>query len=101
MYMFGQYGMDEISLDKFLYLLNKGTGDIQEFDEEENDIGAKAHNKIFEHDFWFRTLRQKNNLFQEASGRVISETTLFFQITKINVQLLESKPHHFLLQHIS
>ena len=51
MYMFDQYGMDEIPLDKFLYLLNKGTGDIQEFDEEENDIGAKAHNKIFEHDF--------------------------------------------------
>ena len=34
MHMFDQYGMDEIPLHKFLYLLNKGTGDIQEFDEK-------------------------------------------------------------------
>ena len=38
MYMFGQYGMDEIPLEKFIYLINKGTGSSFEFDDEENKI---------------------------------------------------------------
>ena len=51
MYMFGQYGMDEIPLEKFIYLINKGTGSSFEFDDEENKISKEAHNKVFEHDF--------------------------------------------------
>ena len=52
MYTFGQYGMDEILLDKFLFLLNKGTGKDYSFDQEENEISVKAHNKIFDHDYF-------------------------------------------------
>jgi putative restriction endonuclease len=52
MYTFGQYGMDEILLDKFLFLLNRGTGKNYSFDQEENEISVKAHNKIFSHDYF-------------------------------------------------
>ena len=51
MYTFGQYGMDEVPLDKFLFLLNKGTGKNYSYDQEENEISAKAHNKVFDHDY--------------------------------------------------
>ncbi len=51
MYIFGQYGMDEIKLDRFLFLLNKGTGQKYIFDDEENEIQINAHNKVIINDY--------------------------------------------------
>lgn len=51
MYTFGQYGMDEIPLSRFLFLLNKGTNNQPIFNEEENKIGIVAHNKIITHNY--------------------------------------------------
>tara|TARA_Y100000389_G_scaffold61722_1_gene57778 strand:+ start:267 stop:983 length:717 start_codon:yes stop_codon:yes gene_type:complete len=51
MYVFGQYGMDEITLDRFLFLLNKGTGKNYHHDEETNEIKTKAHHKVIDHNF--------------------------------------------------
>ena len=48
---FQNYGIDEISLDKFLFILNKGTNKNQTFDLEENDIQVKVRKKIFQHEY--------------------------------------------------
>ena len=48
---FQNYGIDEISLDKFLFILNKGTNKDKRFDPEENEIQIKTRKKIFEHDY--------------------------------------------------
>ena len=50
-HVFGQHGMDEVSLDTFLFLLNKGMGKNYSFDQEDNEIKIKAHNKVFNHDY--------------------------------------------------
>ena len=48
---FQNYGIDEISLDKFLFILNKGTNKDIKFDPEENEIQIETRKKIFEHDY--------------------------------------------------
>ena len=48
---FQNYGIDEISLDKFLFILNQGTIKDIKFDPEENEIQIETRKKIFEHDY--------------------------------------------------
>ena len=48
---FGQYGMDQIPLSRFLFLLNRGTGQKYSSDTEENKVGISAHNKEINKDY--------------------------------------------------
>lgn len=48
---FDQYGIEEINLATFLFLLNKGTGKEFIYKEEDNVLQRKAHQKIIKKDF--------------------------------------------------
>lgn len=48
---FNEYGIDQITLEKFLFLLNKGTGKDFNFEFDDNQIQTKAHQKILNQDF--------------------------------------------------
>lgn len=50
-YAFDQYGIDEIKLSTFLFLLNKGTGEDFIYEKDDNEIKTKAHQKIINKDF--------------------------------------------------
>ena len=58
---FDQYGIEEVTLDKFLFLLNKGTGDNFKYDEEDNEIKTIAHQKILDRDFSVADSEVKNS----------------------------------------
>ena len=51
-HFFDQYGIDEVSLGKFLFLLNKGTGRNFYFEEESNEIRKKIHQKVLNKDYF-------------------------------------------------
>ena len=48
---FDNYGIDDISLDKFLFILNKATDKKLDLDNEENKVQIQARKQIFSHNF--------------------------------------------------
>ncbi len=52
-HFFDQYGMDEITLDKYLFLLNKGTGSDLNNKFDFNEIKIEAHQKVINKDYYF------------------------------------------------
>ena len=51
-HFFDQYGIEEVSLAKFLFLLNKGTGKNFSFEEESNEIRKKIHQRVLNKDYY-------------------------------------------------
>ena len=60
-YAFDQYGIDEVTLEKFLFVLNKGSGENFHYEIEENEIKTKAHQKIIIKDFSVPDLEAKTS----------------------------------------
>ncbi len=73
---FDQYGIQEITLDKFLFLLNKGTGENLNNESELNEIKIKAHQNVIKKDYSFPDKEAKTTSSRGAGQEYFRESLI-------------------------
>ena len=71
-----RYGIQEITLDKFLFLLNKGTGENLNNESELNEIKIKAHQNVIKKDYSFPDKEAKTTSSRGAGQEYFRESLL-------------------------